>query len=177
MRVGMGYDVHRLVEGRKLIIGGVEIPYEKGLLGHSDADVLHYASLIEKACEKGLPDIIAHPDLFMFGKEVWTEACCEAAHRICANAQKHGIILEVNLNGLRYGKRKLGEEFRYTYPYRSFWEIACTYDVDIVYGLDAHAPQKYADQDCFAVVNQEILYDLPLKFRNELRFEDRNRGN
>ena len=144
---------------------------------HSDADVLHYASLIEKACEKGLPDIIAHPDLFMFGKEVWTEACCEAAHRICANAQKHGIILEVNLNGLRYGKRKLGEEFRYTYPYRSFWEIACTYDVDIVYGLDAHAPQKYADQDCFAIVNQEILYDLPLKFRNELRFEDRNRGN
>ena len=81
---------------------------------HSDADVLHYASLIEKACEKGLPDIIAHPDLFMFGKEVWTEACCEAAHRICASAQKHGVILEVNLNGLRYGKRKLGEEFRYT---------------------------------------------------------------
>ena len=86
------------------------------------------------------------------------------------------VILEVNLNGLRYGKRKLGEEFRYTYPYRSFWEIACTYDVDIVYGLDAHAPQKYADQDCYAIVNQEILYDLPLKFRHELRFEARNRG-
>ena len=43
MRVGMGYDVHRLVEGRKLILGGVEIPYEKGLLGHSDADVLIHA--------------------------------------------------------------------------------------------------------------------------------------
>ncbi|WZL72661.1 2-C-methyl-D-erythritol 2,4-cyclodiphosphate synthase [Clostridiaceae bacterium 35-E11] len=43
MRVGIGYDVHRLVEGRKLIIGGVEIPYEKGLLGHSDADVLLHA--------------------------------------------------------------------------------------------------------------------------------------
>ena len=43
MRVGMGYDVHRLVEGRKLILGGVEIPYEKGLLGHSDADVLLHA--------------------------------------------------------------------------------------------------------------------------------------
>lgn len=40
MRIGHGYDVHRLVEGRKLIIGGVEIPFEKGLLGHSDADVL-----------------------------------------------------------------------------------------------------------------------------------------
>ena len=43
MRVGHGYDVHRLVEGRKLILGGVEIPYEKGLLGHSDADVLLHA--------------------------------------------------------------------------------------------------------------------------------------
>lgn len=43
MRVGMGYDVHKLVEDRKLILGGVEIPYEKGLLGHSDADVLLHA--------------------------------------------------------------------------------------------------------------------------------------
>ena len=43
MRVGMGYDVHRLVEGRDLIVGGVKIPYEKGLLGHSDADVLLHA--------------------------------------------------------------------------------------------------------------------------------------
>ena len=43
MHIGMGYDVHRLVDGRKLIIGGVEIPFEKGLLGHSDADVLLHA--------------------------------------------------------------------------------------------------------------------------------------
>lgn len=43
MRIGTGYDVHRLVENRKLIIGGVNIPYERGLLGHSDADVLLHA--------------------------------------------------------------------------------------------------------------------------------------
>ncbi len=43
MRIGHGYDVHRLVEGRKLILGGVDIPWEKGLLGHSDADVLTHA--------------------------------------------------------------------------------------------------------------------------------------
>ena len=43
MRIGHGYDVHRLTEGRKLILGGVDIPYEKGLLGHSDADVLTHA--------------------------------------------------------------------------------------------------------------------------------------
>ncbi|MGA7640634.1 MAG: 2-C-methyl-D-erythritol 2,4-cyclodiphosphate synthase, partial [Syntrophobacteraceae bacterium] len=43
MRVGFGYDVHRLVQGRPLILGGIEIPFEKGLLGHSDADVLLHA--------------------------------------------------------------------------------------------------------------------------------------
>jgi 2-C-methyl-D-erythritol 2,4-cyclodiphosphate synthase len=43
MRIGFGYDVHRLVRGRKLILGGVEVPYERGLLGHSDADVLIHA--------------------------------------------------------------------------------------------------------------------------------------
>jgi 2-C-methyl-D-erythritol 2,4-cyclodiphosphate synthase len=43
MRIGQGYDVHRLVEGRRLVIGGVDIPFEKGLLGHSDADVLLHA--------------------------------------------------------------------------------------------------------------------------------------
>ena len=43
MRIGIGYDSHRLIEGRKLILGGVEIPFEKGLLGHSDADVLSHA--------------------------------------------------------------------------------------------------------------------------------------
>lgn len=43
LRIGHGYDVHRLVEGRRCIIGGVDIPYERGLLGHSDADVLAHA--------------------------------------------------------------------------------------------------------------------------------------
>ena len=43
MRIGHGYDVHKLIEGRKLILGGIEIPFEKGLLGHSDADVLTHA--------------------------------------------------------------------------------------------------------------------------------------
>ena len=48
MRVGMGYDVHKLVEGRDLILGGVNIPYEKGLLGHSDADEIGRASCRER---------------------------------------------------------------------------------------------------------------------------------
>lgn len=57
LRIGHGYDVHRLVEGRELVLGGVNIPFEKGLLGHSDADVLCHAiaDALLGAC--GLPDI------------------------------------------------------------------------------------------------------------------------
>lgn len=63
MRIGQGYDVHRLTEGRKLIIGGVEIPYEKGLLGHSDADVLLHAVMDALLGAAALGDIGAHfPD-------------------------------------------------------------------------------------------------------------------
>ena len=63
MRVGMGYDVHKLVEGRKLIIGGVEIPYEKGLLGHSDADVMLHAVMDALLGAAALGDIGKHfPD-------------------------------------------------------------------------------------------------------------------
>ncbi len=63
MRVGMGYDVHKLVEGRKLILGGVNIPYEKGLLGHSDADVLTHAIMDALLGAAALGDIGKHfPD-------------------------------------------------------------------------------------------------------------------
>ena len=57
IRIGQGYDVHRLVEGRKLIIGGVEIPWEKGLLGHSDADVLLHAVMDAMLGAAALGDI------------------------------------------------------------------------------------------------------------------------
>ena len=63
MRIGMGYDVHRLVENRDLILGGVNIPYEKGLLGHSDADVLLHAIMDSLLGATALGDIGKHfPD-------------------------------------------------------------------------------------------------------------------
>jgi len=63
MRIGQGYDVHKLVEGRKLILGGVDVPYEKGLLGHSDADVLLHAIMDALLGAAALGDIGKHfPD-------------------------------------------------------------------------------------------------------------------
>jgi len=63
MRIGHGYDVHRLTEGRRLVLGGVEVPYEKGLLGHSDADVLLHAVTDALLGAAALGDIGQHfPD-------------------------------------------------------------------------------------------------------------------
>ncbi|WP_406243957.1 2-C-methyl-D-erythritol 2,4-cyclodiphosphate synthase [Tissierella carlieri] len=71
MRVGFGYDVHQLVEDRKLIIGGIKIPFEKGLLGHSDADVLIHAIMDSILGALALGDIGKHfPDTDMKYKDI-----------------------------------------------------------------------------------------------------------
>ena len=123
---------------------------------HSDEDVLVYANLIKEGCNSGLADIVAHPDLFMYGKTSWTKACEEAANIICKAAEENDVILELNLNGIRYGKKQLGEEYRYGYPYRKFWEVAAKYNIKVIYGLDAHLPNKFADQECYEIINKIV---------------------
>ncbi len=88
MRVGTGYDVHRLVEGRALILGGVEIPYEKGLLGHSDADVIVHAIMDALLGAAALGDIGQHfPD---------TDPEWEGASSIAMLAQVGKLLEEHN---------------------------------------------------------------------------------
>ncbi len=87
VRIGTGYDVHRLVEGRKLIIGGVEIPYEKGLLGHSDADVLLHAICDALLGAAGLGDIGRHfPDSSPKYKGISSLTLLEEVHRLLADS-------------------------------------------------------------------------------------------
>lgn len=83
MRIGIGYDVHRLAEGRKLVIGGVEIPHEKGLLGHSDADVLLHAVSDALLGAGGLGDIGRHfPDTSPKYKGISSLRLLEEVHRL-----------------------------------------------------------------------------------------------
>lgn len=84
MRIGQGYDVHRLVEGRKLILGGVEIEYEKGLLGHSDADVLAHAimdALLGAAAMGDIGKLFPDNDPAYEGADS-LKLLCEVAHRL-----------------------------------------------------------------------------------------------
>ncbi len=92
MRVGMGYDVHRLVEGRDLIIGGVNIPYEKGLLGHSDADVLLHAISDALLGAAALGDIGKHfPDTDPAYKGISSILLLE---KVGALLEKKGFLIE-----------------------------------------------------------------------------------
>lgn len=91
MRVGLGYDVHRLVEGRDLILAGVKIPYEKGLLGHSDADVVLHALTDAILGAAALGDIGRHfPDTEECYKGISSVLLLEKAYAL---VQEKGCIL------------------------------------------------------------------------------------
>jgi len=96
-RVGIGYDIHRLVESRKLIIGGVNIPFEKGLLGHSDADVLTHAIIDAILGATGLPDI---GTLFPDTDERFKNAdSCDLLKQVLAEVKFHGYeIVNIDSN-------------------------------------------------------------------------------
>lgn len=92
MRIGHGYDVHRLVENRKLILGGVEIPYSKGLLGHSDADVLLHAISDALLGAAALGDIGMH---FPPDDERFKDAdSLVLLHHVCTMLKENGYGIE-----------------------------------------------------------------------------------
>ena len=92
MRIGHGYDVHRLVEGRKLILGGVEVPFEKGLLGHSDADVLAHAVMDAVLGAAALGDIGQH---FPDNDPAYSGAVSlKLARRVAEILKEHGFRIE-----------------------------------------------------------------------------------
>ncbi len=92
MRIGMGYDVHKLVENRDLIIGGVKIPYEKGLLGHSDADVLLHAIMDALLGAAALGDIGKHfPDTDPAYKGI---SSIELLKRVGELLEEHKFLIE-----------------------------------------------------------------------------------
>ncbi len=117
----------------------------------SDKELLRYAEYIEQAMKYNIPDIIAHPDIYMFKRKEFGEIEAKVAHHICQSAEKYGIPLEINLNNIfantYYENEKLNhkpiEEQRKNlgkviYPCKEFWKIASEYDIHVVYGIDAH---------------------------------------
>lgn len=98
MRIGTGYDLHKLVEGRALILGGVKIPYEKGLLGHSDADVLIHAIIDSLLGAMGEKDIGTHfPDTDESFKNISSALLLQKTMQIMQNNGYKIVNIDTNI--------------------------------------------------------------------------------
>ena len=98
MRVGIGYDIHRFAAGRKLVMGGVEIPYERGLGGHSDADVLCHAVMDALLGAAGLPDIgVQFPNTDSSYKDISSLKLMEKVRDLLVNKEWHIINVDVTV--------------------------------------------------------------------------------
>lgn len=117
----------------------------------SDKEIITYAEYIEKAIKLNIPDIIAHPDIYMLNRENFGNMEAKVANIICKAAEKYNIPLEINLNNIfahtYYENRKLNnieiekqkkKLINVTYPCKEFWNIASKYNVKVLYGIDAH---------------------------------------
>lgn len=138
-------------------------------------DMEEYASYIEKALELELPNIVAHPDLFMKAKDKFDDDCIMATRRICEAAEKYDVPLEINLNNI-FGSIFLNKEDKtvkkvtieeqeklipkVSYPCKEFWKIASEYNIRVVYGIDTHFR------------NQISLYDNLVELANKIIGED-----
>jgi len=132
-----------------------------------DEGVMQYARQVCAAMQSSLISMVAHPDYFMLGRRNFSIACEKAAHEICACAAACDIPLEINLNGLRYGKLRYDQGDAYPYPYRAFWEIAAKYPVTCLYGYDAHQPVTLLEHQRMDTVN-DILSGLSFSMLDRL---------
>lgn len=127
MRIGHGYDVHRLVEGRKLILGGAEIPFDKGLLGHSDADVLLHAISDSLLGAAALGDIGKHfPDTDESFKGANSLLLLE---KVCALLKEKGYKI-VNIDATVLAQRPKLKD--YIEKMRENIARACKTDIDAI---------------------------------------------
>ncbi|MGN1343197.1 MAG: PHP domain-containing protein [Traorella sp.] len=125
----------------------------------SDEDLLKYADYIRKAMEKKIPDIIAHPDIYMLSRDKFSENECQVAHLICKASVEYSIPLEINLTEPLF--YLIGKREKITYPCKEFWQIAAQYkNLKVVYGVDAHFKEQIE------------LYEQAVAFTNDYLGQD-----
>ena len=153
-------------ETNKLVLGQHHI-YDKDnknlkIFRHNnfdDEDLIRYAEYINIAMEKGIPDIIVHPDLYMLNRNTFGEIESKVAHMICASAEKHNIPLEINLTEAFLFL--MGIKSKINYPSKEFWKIASNYNIKVLYGIDAHYKEQIRMySECIDVVNNLIGEDV-----------------
>lgn len=173
-----------IVLGQHFVYGDDKDLRILGKCDFNDNELLKYADYIEKAIELGIPDIIAHPDLYMSKRNSFGEVEKEVAHRICKTAEKYNIPLEINLNNIfqrTYNEGRILndnplEEQRkklvnVQYPRAEFWEIAANYNVKVLYGIDAHYRGQICRWNELVIMANEMIGEETI---NKLNFIDKS---
>lgn len=127
-------------------------------------DIIRYTNAIVKGIKTGLFKVVAHPEYFMSSYR-WNKTCIACAKKICAAAKKYDVILEFNFGSVRRGKKLIGDEYRFPYPYDKFWKIAQKYKCKVMIGLDAHSPNDIStsNNDGGYQMAKELGLDLTQK--------------
>lgn len=135
----------------------------------SDEDALKYAEYIKTAIKKQIPDIIAHPDVYMLSRDNYTEVDEKVAHIICSTAEKYEIPIEINLT--QPNLFIIGEIENIVYPCKEFWKIASEYkNLKVIYGVDAHFEYQIMNYEkAIEIANKHIGQNIidKLHFCNE----------
>lgn len=106
-----------------------------------------YRDLAIKAISSGLFRIFAHPDYFMASIDNFDNDCKRVSREIIEACVAYDVPLEVNLAGIRNGKKKIGSAFRWLYPTHDFFDMVSKYKAKCVFGMDAHSPRQLANDD------------------------------
>ena len=169
-----------LILGQHFVYGNDKELKILGKCDFSEADLLRYAEYIEKAVELGIPDIIAHPDIYLSKKRNFGKIEKEVATRICQLAEKYQIPLEINLNNIfqrTYNENRILNNFpldeqrkklvNVNYPRREFWELASNYNLKVLYGLDAHYRGQIQKWNELIILANEMIGEETI---NKLKF-------
>ena len=156
-------EVDKIVLGQHFIIGtnGEILRFRHH--DFTDDQLLSYAKSMNMAMEKNIPDLIAHPDLYMINRKSFGDVEAEVAHSICSSAEKYNIPLEINLTEAFLYLSNIKNKV--SYPSKEFWEIASNYNIKVLYSIDAHYKEQIRMyEDCIEIVNNLIGQNVIGKF-------------
>lgn len=122
---------------------------------YTDEDLLTYANYVINAIKLGIPDIIVHPDIFMLGRNNFGNIEEKITRMICEEAAKNNIILEINLS--QPFNKVRDSEYKVSYPQKKFWEIVSEYDINVLYGIDAHYKEQIINYEKSIEIANEII--------------------
>lgn len=163
-------EVNKIVLGQHYIYDdNNNLKIIHGIDNYSDDELIRYAEYIKKSMENKIPDIIAHPDLFMYVRDGFGEIEAKASNIICKAAEKYNVVLELNLhdifkkvyqknaNGNKLSLEEKREKLKdVKYPCKGFWNVATNYNIKVAYGMDIH--QR----------GEVLLFNELVQFANEI---------